>query len=394
MEETRSIRSLLTKELCEKLVQSSSLTIGCNVLITDDRGYVIASNNREREGIFHEASLEVLETGREAYHDEAAARKLEGTRPGMTIPLLAEDRVVGTIGITGLPQEVSRYALLLQEMSAIFLSFQSRQQTSAQLDSRKQTLLRDVLTFDRRIRQPREIYAVAYEMGVDLNLPRAAIVIRLTPEALDGMGLTALEAVGQKTRRLLERFFPRSQDFVCPQSDAECVLLACLTEDRDMGRLLGTCGELESALQREGQRVRIGVGGPAEDLEGLRGSYEDACFALRVMQTGVRRETCLASRDLSLERLAAALPEEPCQSVAVECFDRILASPKREEILEIVDQWCRERFRFAKTAEALHIHKSTLVYRFQRIREICGLDLYDFERVTALFLLSIRRRLS
>ena len=394
MEETRSVRSLLNKELCDKLVQSSSLTIGCNVLITDDKGYVIASNHKERVGIFHEASLEVLETGREAYHDEAAARRLAGTRPGMTIPLLVEDRVVGTIGITGLPQEVSRYALLLQEMAAIFLSFQSRQQTSAQMDSRKQTLLRDILTFDRRIRQPQEVYAVAYGMGMDLNLPRAAVVIRLTPEALDGMGLIALEAVGQKTRRIMERFFPGAQDFVCPQSDAECVLLACLPEDRGMDGLLTVCGNMEDALRGEGQRVRIGVGGPAEDLEGLRQSYEDACFALRVMQTGVRRETCLASRDLSLERLAAALPEEFCQDLAAECFDQILASPKRDEILELIDRWCRERFRFAKTAEALHIHKSTLVYRFQRVREICGLDLYDYERVTALFLLGIRRRLT
>lgn len=50
----------LNKELCDKLVQSASLTINCNVLITDEQGYVISSNDLEREGTLHEASLEVV----------------------------------------------------------------------------------------------------------------------------------------------------------------------------------------------------------------------------------------------------------------------------------------------------------------------------------------------
>lgn len=388
-----SIRRLLNKELCEKLVQSSSLTIGCNVLITDERGYVIASNNKEREGIFHEASMEVIESGQNAYHDSAAAQRLAGTRPGMTIPLFMEDQVIGTIGITGSPQDVSRYAVLLQQMSQIFLSFQSRQQTSAQLDYRKQSLLREIITFDKRIRQPSEVYSIAYEVGVDLNLARAAILFRVGGETLT---LDEMEGAKRRVLETLRRYFPDSQDFVCPQSDAEYVVLACLPEGGGEGRvdgLLKVCRTLEEEVFQAGRTVQIGIGSAADSLEGLRQSYEDACFAMRVLQTGIRTENCLACRDLALEWLAASLPEDACAG-AERTYAHILQSPKRDEILEIVDLWCRLRFRFTQTAEALHIHKSTLVYRFQRIQEIYGLDLYDFQRVIPLFLLSIRRRLS
>ena len=392
-----AILRVLDKELCDKLVQSASLTIGCNVLITDERGYVLASDDSERVGTLHEASLEVIASGQKAYHDAAAAHRLAGTRPGLTIPLFLEETVIGTIGITGSPQEVSRYAVLIQQMAQIFLSFQSQQQTSAQLDTRRQNLFREIVSFDRRIRRPEEVYSLAYELGLDLNVPRAAVLVKHCPEGAESGAVVELETQNDWLRTLLGEVFSDRQDFICPQNDRECVVLACLPEGKQsdgMAALLKTCRSLEETLSREGQQVQIGVGSAAGSLEELRQSYENAGFAVRVMQMGIRREPCLAIEELALEKLASSLSEDACEQTARDCFQALLRSPKREEVLETVEHWCRLRFHFTHTAEALHIHKSTLVYRFQRIQELYGLDMYDFERVVSLFLLDIRRRLS
>ena len=391
-----SIRRVLDKELCRKLVQSSSLTIGCNVLITDERGYVVASDRKEREDTLHEASIEVIESGQTAYHDEAAAQRLAGTMPGMTIPLLMEGHVIGTIGITGVPQEVSRYAVLVQQMTQIFMSFQNRQQSSAWMDHRQQTLLREIITFDGKLRQPSEVYSAAYEMGVDLKLPRAAILVKSLSRPPESAGMEEQEAGERRIRAALEEFFSGQNDFICAQSDTEFVVLACLPEgpeEEGIQALLERCGLLEERL-REERDFQIGVGAPANGLESLRRSYEDACFTVRVIQTGVRQESCLSIRELSLERLAASLPEEVCTEAERILPEGLFLSARGGEVLELIDHWCRLRFHFTRTAEALHIHKSTLVYRFQRIQEIYGLDLYDFQRVMAVFLLSLRRRLS
>ena len=391
MDESRRIRSLLSKQLCDKLVQSSSLTIGCNVLITDERGYVISSDDQSREGNLHEASLEVIASGQKAYHDPAAAQRLVGTRPGMTIPLLLEDQVVGTIGITGSPQEVSKYALLIQQMAEIFLSFQSSQQTSAQRDSQKQTLLREIITFDRRIRQPAQVYDMAYEVGIDLHLARAAILLRKQGED-EGLLRDPARFRSKQARRLLRKYFGGPKSIIFPQSDMECVVLA-ETGGAGEGALQQRCREMEAEAARLGWQVHIGIGAGSETLEGLRRSYEDACFAVRVRQTGVRQDNCLSVRDLVLEKLAASLPEEACLEAEKDCYARLVQSAKFEETMQLIDHWCRLHFHFTRTAEAMHIHKSTLVYRFQRIQEIYGLDLYDYDRVTALLLLNIRRRL-
>ena len=391
-----TILRVLDKELCDKLVQSASLTIGCNVLITDETGHVLSSDDIQREGSLHEASLEVLASGKKAYHDAAAAKKLAGTRPGLTIPLFLEDAVIGTIGITGSPQEVSRYAVLIQQMSQIFLSFQSQQQTSAQMDTRRHNLLREIVSYDRRIRRPEEIYGLAYEVGLDLHIPRTAILVKRAPEEAERFSAEELESRNSWTRNFLTEVFSDRQDFICPQNDGEYVVLAHLPEGKQgegPDAVLKTCRIMEETLRQEGQSLHIGIGSAADTLEGLRRSYENASFAVRVIQMGIRQEPCLSIGELALEKLAAGLPEDACSRIAEVCFDALLSSPKCEEILETVEQWCRLRFHFTHTAEALHIHKSTLVYRFQRIQELYGLDMYDFDQVVSLFLLNIRRRL-
>ena len=391
MDESRRIQNLLSKELCDKLVQSSSLTIGCNVLITDERGYVISSDDQSREGNLHEASLEVIASGQKAYHDQAAAQRLMGTRPGMTIPLVLEGQVVGTIGVTGSPQEVSKYARLLQQMAESFLSFQSSQQTTAQRDSQKQTLLREIITFDRRIRQASEVYSMAYEMGIDLNLRRAVILLRKEGEA-DGTLRPWPRLCTKQIRQILRQYFGDAQNVICTQSDMECVILAQVGEEGE-GVLRQLCQDMEAETLRLGGRSYIGIGSAADSLEGLRRSYEEACFAVRVLQTGVRQDNCLSIRNLALEKLAASVPEDACQEAERDGYGRLVRSPKFEEIMQLIDHWCRLRFHFTHTAEAMHIHKSTLVYRFQRIQEVYGLDLYDYDQVMTLFLLNIRRRL-
>ena len=390
-------KKVLDKGLCDKLVKSASLTIGHNVLITDETGHVLSCNDERREGTLHEASIAVVESGRKAYHDSGAAKRLRGTRPGMTIPLFIETSVIGTIGITGSPQEISQYALLIQQMSQIFLAFQIQQRSSAQMDYRRQSLLREIAAFDNRTPHPAAVYNNAYEIGVDLNAPRAAILIEAFADSRGEPSPEDLTLFKDRTLEKLTRLFDRTHDFICPQNDTEYVVLALLSEgekDGGMEEVVQKCRQLADEMQGEGQRLQIGIGSRAHSLEALRLSYKNAYFAVRVLQTRLRRDACLFIGDLVLEKLAASLPEDLCSDVESAFFHNLLQSKNGEEIMQVVENWCRLRFHFARTAAALHIHKSTLAYRFRRIRELHGLDLYDFDRVMALYLLIVRRKLN
>ena len=385
-------KKALDKELCDKLVQSASLTIGHNVLITDETGYVLSCNDNLREGTLHEASIEVVESGRKAYHDNSAAKRLRGTRPGMTIPLFVDTSVIGTVGITGSPQEISRYALLIQQMSQIFLAFQVQQQSSAQMDYRKQSLLRSIVASGNRTPHSSAVYDNAYEIGIDLNAPRVVILIEASTGGRDDHASEDPTLFRERAMTGLTQLFDGARDFVCPQSDAEYVVMALLPEG-GVEEVMQNCQQLGEEMLREGLRPRIGVGSPANSLETLRLSYQNASFAVRVLQTQIRDTPCLSFDDVILEKLAAHLPGDICRETENDCFRSVMQSKNCEEIMRIVEHWCRLRFHFEGTAAALHIHKSTLAYRFRRIRELYDLDLYDFDRVMALYLLIVRRKL-
>jgi carbohydrate diacid regulator len=273
------------------------LTIGCNVLITDETCYILSSNDPNRVGNLHEASIEVIRTKQKAYHNSAAAMRLAGTMPGMTMPLFMGEDVIGTIGITGSPQEISRYADLIQQFAQIFMSFQSQQQTTAQLDYRKQNLIREIVTFDKRIRDPENVHALAYEVGVDLSVPRVAILVK---SGQDGDGAKAEEEKRQATERvntIISKYFSDPQDFICPQNDTEFIILSRLPDgiqDSSMEQVLHTCQGMEEELVAEGCGILVGIGSMANTLEGLRLSYENASFVVRILHAKIREATCLA----------------------------------------------------------------------------------------------------
>lgn len=54
-----STKRVLNEEFCQKLVQTASLAVGRDVLVTDEQGIILANSDRTRIGEVHEASLEL-----------------------------------------------------------------------------------------------------------------------------------------------------------------------------------------------------------------------------------------------------------------------------------------------------------------------------------------------
>ena len=382
-------KSILSRDLCSKLAQSASVVIEHDVLITDDEGYVLACSDETRVGTLHEASLEVIRSGQKAHHNVNAVRYLSGTKPGMTIPILMDGNVIGTVGVTGAPEEISKFALLMQQMAQVFLGFQTQQQDTIQEDYWRQRIFREIITYDKRTRDPMAVYNSAYEMGIDLNIMRVAILLELGGKHGD----SSRTQINGFAREKLYKYFGGKQDFVCMQSEMEYVVFAAYpggNEHVALDNLREKCAEIVADITGEGYDVRIAIGVPSLCLEEMWSSYENACFVMQVMQSGIRSENCLASADVTLERIATNLPESICSKITENFFRALAGSGEWDEVMDLIGHWCRSKFHFTQTAQALHIHKSTLVYRFNRIKM---LDLYDFHQVMTLYLIHIRRTL-
>jgi len=105
---------LLDASLAQSIVDRAMQILRTNVNVMDERGLIIASGDRARIGSRHEGALLVLAQGRAVEVDAAVAQRLQDTRPGINLPLRAEGRVVGVVGLSGEPDAVRQQAELVR----------------------------------------------------------------------------------------------------------------------------------------------------------------------------------------------------------------------------------------------------------------------------------------
>src|SRR5918995_552750 len=179
MEVCEEVLIVIAPEIAQEIADKTTEIIGYNVLITNDAGIVIGSGDKDRVGTFHEASVETIRRGIMTWHDVAAAEQLEGVKPGVTVPVVLENRTVGTVGITGKPNEVKRFGMVVKSQTEIMLRESLHLRIALLQEKALESLLQDIANYDPTIVEPAVLVARGEELGYDLNLSRVAVVVDL-----------------------------------------------------------------------------------------------------------------------------------------------------------------------------------------------------------------------
>jgi hypothetical protein len=122
----------------------------------------------------------------------------------------------------------------------------------------------------------------------------------------------------------------------------------------------------------------VGVGGFVERPEHLPRSYREAMQALTVRIRQADPQGLITFEDLGLYRLLATPEGRREASAFVEdLLGSLLAydAERRAGLVHTLGVYLDQGGNYDATAAALHIHRSTLRYRLQRIRELSGHDL-------------------
>ncbi len=141
---------------------------------------------------------------------------------------------------------------------------------------------------------------------------------------------------------------------------------------------------LRQAVMRSlgGGQVRVAVGEDCFTVAGFPQSFSQARFVLQLMKSAEWMAQAVRFDDLGIYRLLAgngALPE----------IDRFIQrwigslidydKKRNAELVRTLMLYLQNGGNYRATAEALFVHRNTLKYRLQRIRQISGLDLSDPE---------------
>jgi sugar diacid utilization regulator len=129
-----------------------------------------------------------------------------------------------------------------------------------------------------------------------------------------------------------------------------------------------------------GGQVHIGVGAPCTRPSELPRSLREAGLALRLQKTLLPGSSACEYPKLGIFRMLAAIPDlTEVETFVREWLGSLLDydARRKAELVHTLTQYLEHGGNYDATAAELSVHKSTLKYRLQRIRELTGLELND-----------------
>lgn len=378
---------MLTPALAQEIARDISALIGHNVLITNRDAVVIGSGDDSRLGTFHEASVEVIRTVQLAAHGSPQAHALHGVKPGITLPVVLDGAAVGTVAITGSPQKVERFGLVVRRQTEILLREAAMVQARLLGEHVIEELMRDIAAYDPELIDADFLVSRATELGYDLRLRRVAVAMELDTTCASRDPEPNTSAIREDTMRAVRHAFGDKQDVVSTMGSGRATVLHRISSRETPADVRPRVEQLTKALRAEhGVVVRAGVGSTADSLPTLCLSYQDALDALRLGGRLHARVTVHVIDDLRVHQLLAAVGHR----TRARLVEITLRGPRRLQDWPVLrgtfTVWCENGFSLVQTASVLHVHRNTLIYRLRKLEEVGGIDTNDRQRCLTIYL--------
>lgn len=124
--------------------------------------------------------------------------------------------------------------------------------------------------------------------------------------------------------------------------------------------------------------VWIGIGRVVEDPLSLRLSYDQAREAMDIARQMKSEQRILSFDELGYLHLLYHAPvDDAGYDIFSQKIQQLAVQGRSKELLVTLETYLRHGGNALETARQLHIHRSTLIYRLQRIETLCNLDLSD-----------------
>jgi carbohydrate diacid regulator len=365
----------LDARLAQDIVARTMKIIDSNVNVMDARGRIIGSGDRERIGELHEGALLVLSQGRVVDIDEAVAKHLHGVRPGINLPLRIDGEIVGVIGLTGQPATLRHYGELVC-MTAEMMLEQARLLHMLAQDSRLREEL--VLNLVRSETLSPALSEWAQRLGIDLNQPRVVAVVEVDSGQL---GVDSAMSELQQLQTLLTT--PERDNLIAIVSLTEMVVLKPALNahgryDQDDHRR--RVDQLLQRMKESGQvRMRIALGNYFTGPGSIARSYRTARTTMMVGKQRMPDQRSYFYQDLVLPVLLDSLRGGWQANELARPLAKLKNMDNNGLLRRTLVAWFSHNVQPSATARALFIHRNTLEYRLNRISELTGLDLGNFD---------------
>ncbi|MCB2294103.1 helix-turn-helix domain-containing protein [Clostridium algoriphilum] len=323
----------LSKNIAQKIVSEMMNVIPYNINVMDENGVIIGSGDINRIGNVHEGAIKAINNAfiNEVYENSARIK------PGVNEPIIINNKVIGVVGITGNPNEVSRFSKLVR-VTAVLLIEESK--TIEEIQNKRLTMLKfynDVAhrktTYDDAFRQKAKNY------GLDLTKKCQAILVYNNNDNISEY-------------KILREKYTHYYNL----SDSKTVFF--VTDNLKSSEVLRD-------IEKSGSVRKISLGGE-EEIAAI--SLENAALA---MNLGIKIKPSSLIYNYSDLKFFINLSCNKKESL-ISLFTNLDKTGKKLELIRTIQIYVEQNGDINKVASSLNIHRNTLNYRLDRIKQLTG----------------------
>lgn len=344
-----------------EIVTQLAETIGQNINIMNTDGIIIASSDPAREGQLHSGARKLIREQLPLLVVEDNTQ-YEGARNGVNLPIVFENELVGTIGITGRVSEVLKYGQIIKRMTEILLlDSRIREKTVIEQKARDRFFDEWILN-ELEVRNETEFQRMADALSIDVNNPvRIAVLSMEFDNVPDDDIYTVISRLIRQTlkSRLSGNAFRTATKMIC------------IIDDTKKENILPTFRQITSELKETyGCGIHMGVASTPAIFH-LHESYRQALAALEIAVR--RRELLIWYDEFDFDFVMQDIPKETCRRYLTRLFGQI--DDTTSEKLRFAQVYLEENGSLIAISERLFLHKNTVKYRIARLTEQTGVDI-------------------
>ncbi len=387
----------LTTKIVQPFIATLEEALHYKVTITDTNGYIVGSSDPARLNQFHPSAYEILCERQPIESWDIATDSYvnvpEGVQLGYGERVIYDGECIGLIGLVGAPEEIKQSIKTAQLVLQLMLD---RKKASDEL----KLISKDKKAFLLRLLQgqygsPEWIKERADTYKIDLSRPRYVLTVQINLEKFDEKSPLELSQIKETMHRAIRSIFFEQEDLLYEYDTGETVLLTAgkHSDASQRRRQIEKAAARLYAELREQCKVSalIGVSEECGDYTGIPLALRQGRMAAEIGAKTENGEGLYFYSQMRLGRIVASFSPEIRPILQRDILSKLLEN-HADSLLETLFTYFEMNGNVSQTAEKLFIHRNTLQYRFRKIKEITGFDIYHIDDLVQLRLAVLQYR--
>ncbi|MBD7912773.1 CdaR family transcriptional regulator [Clostridium cibarium] len=322
----------LSKSIAQKIVLEMMNVIPYNINVMDENGVIIGSGDIKRIGNIHEGAKKAIDK----QHVNEVYEEKGRMKPGVNEPIIIDNNIIGVIGITGNPDEVMRFSKLVRVTAVLLIEQEKINEETQNKRLNRQRFYHELV--HRKTEYDNEFYVRAKNYGIDLTKKYQVILVDCN---IDSQGF---RTICNRHFHYFELDNNKTVFFIRTNQEAN-TLIKDLEECEDINK--------------------IGIGGE-EDIVAV--SLENAGLAI---EFGIKIKPSSKIYIYDDLKLFIHLSYDD-KSNLISLLSNLDKVGNKLELIQTLEAYIEENGDINNVANRLNIHRNTLNYRLDRIKQLTG----------------------